>query len=64
MTSAERTEISLYNVMGQLVSTHSYEFSTGENIVNIPTGQLSDGVYMVNISSASGIFQTKVNVIK
>lgn len=64
LTKGEKTDITLYNVMGQQVSTHSYSFSPGENIVNIPTDQLSNGMYMVLVSSPSGIYQTKVNVIK
>jgi hypothetical protein len=64
LTTAEKTDITLYNVMGQVVSTHNYNFSAGENIVNIPTDQLSTGMYMVLVSSPSGIYQTKVNVIK
>jgi len=64
LTKGEKTEITLFNVMGQAVSTNSYSFSPGENIVNIPTDQLSNGVYMVLVSSPSGVFQTKVNVIK
>jgi hypothetical protein len=65
LTSAEKTDITVYNVMGQVVSaTKNYDFSAGENIVNIPTDQLSSGVYMVLVSSPSGIYQTKVNIIK
>jgi hypothetical protein len=64
LTTGEKTDITLYNVMGQIVSTKSYNFSTGENIVNIPTDQLSTGMYMVLVSSPSGIYQTKVNIIK
>jgi type IX secretion system substrate protein/outer membrane protein Omp28 len=64
LTRGEKTDITLYNLMGQTVSINSYNFSPGENIVNIPTDQLSSGVYMVLVSSPSGIYQTKVNVIK
>ncbi len=64
LTTGEKTDITLYNVMGQAVSTKNYDFSPGENIINIPTDQLSSGVYMVLVSSPSGIYQTKVNIIK
>ncbi|HEX7412643.1 MAG TPA: choice-of-anchor J domain-containing protein [Bacteroidia bacterium] len=64
LTAGEKTEITLYNVMGQEVSTKNYDFSAGENIVNIPTDQLATGMYMVLVSSSKGIYQTKINVIK
>jgi hypothetical protein len=65
LTTAEKTDITIYNVMGQVVSpTKNYDFSAGENIINIPTDQLSTGMYMVLVSSPSGIYQTKVNVIR
>ncbi len=64
LTVGEKTDITLYNVMGQAVSTKTYDFSPGENIINIPTDQLSTGMYMVLVSSPSGIYQTKVNVIR
>lgn len=64
LTAGEKTEVTLYNVMGQEVSTKNYDFSAGENIVNIPTDQLATGMYMVLVSSSKGIYQTKINVIK
>ncbi|MHB8259647.1 MAG: T9SS type A sorting domain-containing protein [Bacteroidia bacterium] len=64
LTTSEKTSITLYNVMGQEVSTKNYDFSAGENIINIPTDQLATGMYMVLVSSSKGIYQTKINVIK
>jgi len=64
LTTSEKTAITIYNVMGQVVLTKNYDFSAGNNLVNIPVDQLSNGMYTVLVSSAGGVYQTKVSVIK
>lgn len=64
VAAAEKSTVSLYNVMGQLVLTKNCDFNAGENLVNIPVDQLSNGIYTVLISSAGGSYQTKVSVVK
>ncbi len=64
LSSSEKTNISLYNIMGQVVLTKNYDFNVGDNLVNIPVDQLANGIYTVLVSSTSGSYQTKVSVIK
>jgi|ERR1700757_823352 len=64
LTASEKTSVSLYNVMGQVVFTKNFDFNAGENLVNIPVDQLSNGMYTVLVSSTSGSYQTKLSVIK
>jgi hypothetical protein len=64
LASAQKTTVTLYNVMGQVVLTKNYDFTAGENLVNIPADQLANGIYTVLVSSGNGTYQTKISVIK
>ena len=64
VNSSERTNIALYNVMGQLVSLKSYNLDAGENKLTVQADQLANGIYTILVSSASGSYQTKISVVK
>jgi hypothetical protein len=64
LATAQKTTVTLYNVMGQVVLSKNYDFTTGENLVNIPADQLSNGIYTVLVSSGNGTYQTKISIIK
>lgn len=64
MASSEKTTVTVYNMIGQPIFAKTFDFDAGQNIQNVPVDQLSSGVYTVLVSSSTGIYQTKINVIK
>jgi hypothetical protein len=50
--------------MGQKISSKTLRIKTGENHFNIP-GNYSDGVYYINVTSATGEnHKVKIGIIK
>ncbi len=61
---AQKTTVTLHNIMGQVVFTKSYDFNEGENMINISADQLASGMYTLSVSSQNGLHQTKISVVK
>jgi hypothetical protein len=52
------------NSVGQLVHSSTHNLSTGANSIAIHTENWANGVYFVNVSSASGTTNTKLTIAK
>ena len=64
LEKSQKTTVSLYNLMGQVVFTKSYDFNSGENLINISADQLASGMYTLSVATESGVNQTKISVVK
>jgi hypothetical protein len=64
LTNAQKTTVTLYNLMGQVVFTKNYDFTIGVNLVTIQTEQLAAGMYTILITSVSDVYQTKISLLK
>lgn len=65
--TAETTNASVQviNALGQVVYTTSLGAINGTEVVNIPSEKLSNGLYMINVSTAEGVVSsTRLSVVK
>ena len=60
--NAENGQISVMNLMGQMVYNSDVEVMEGYNLINIPVKQLNSGIYMVTIRTNTGISTQKLIV--
>ena len=60
--NAENGELSVMNLMGQLVYSSNVEVMEGYNFINLPVKQLNSGIYMVTIRTNTGISTQKLIV--
>jgi hypothetical protein len=60
--NAENGEITVTNLMGQLVYSNNVEVTEGYNFINLPVKQLNSGIYMVTIRTNTGISTQKLIV--
>ncbi|MCF8463684.1 MAG: carboxypeptidase regulatory-like domain-containing protein [Flavobacteriales bacterium] len=49
-------DISILDLAGRMITTHTVSVAGGENAVSISTGQLKDGYYFLNIQDVDGNF--------
>ena len=57
--------VQVVNALGQVVFTTTLGTINGTEMVNIPSDKLSDGLYMVNVSTAEGVVSTtRLSVVK
>ncbi len=57
--------IQVVNALGQVVYTKTLGAVNGTEVVNIPSDNLSDGLYMINVSTAEGVVSTtRLSVVK
>lgn len=57
--------VQVVNALGQAVYTSTLGAINGTEVVNIPADKLSEGLYMINVSTAEGIVSsTRLSVVK
>ena len=60
--NAENGVISVMNLMGQTVYTANVEVNEGYNMINVPVNNFTSGVYMVTLTTKTGISTQKLVV--
>ena len=61
---SETISISIYNLIGELIETNSYDLPKGFNTIKLDVKNLKDGAYLCKINSNDGQMTRKFNVIK
>jgi hypothetical protein len=64
LVQTEIYKVTVLNSVGQLVHSSTHNLSTGANSIAIHTENWANGVYFVNVSSASGTTNTKLTIAK
>lgn len=64
--SIQNTEvvIAIYNQMGQLVSMNNVELNLGNNVVDLSTASLSNGIYTISVSNAQSVATSRLIIQK
>ena len=61
---SEAVTVSIYNLIGELIATNSYEMSKGINTIQLDIDGLKDGVYLCKVNSGNNQMTRKFNVLK
>ena len=61
---SEGVTVSIYNLIGELMVTNSYEMSKGINTIKLDIDGLKDGVYLCKVNSGNNQITRKFNVLK
>ena len=61
---SEAVTVSIYNLIGELMVTNSYEMSKGINTLRLDIDILKDGVYLCKVNSGNNQMIRKFNVLK
>ena len=61
---SEGVTVSIYNLIGELMVTNSYEMSKGINTLRLDIDGLKDGVYLCKVNSGNNQMTRKFNVLK
>ena len=61
---SEGVTVSVYNLIGELIVTKSYEMSKGINTIQLDIDGLKDGVYLCKVNSGNNQMTRKFNVLK
>ena len=61
---SELVTVSIYNLIGELMVTNSYEMSKGINTLRLDIDGLKDGVYLCKVNSGNNQMTRKFNVLK
>ena len=61
---SEAVTVSIYNLIGELMVTNSYEMSKGINTLRLDIDILKDGVYLCKVNSGNNQMTRKFNVLK
>ena len=64
LSISETISISIYNLIGELVSTYTNDLTKGLNTVQLDIATLNEGAYLCKINSNDGVIAKKFNVIK
>ena len=59
---SEDVTISIYNTIGQLISTQKAKFVQGENKIELNTADFANGIYNIEFQSKSGKLVQKLTV--
>ena len=59
---AEDITVSIYNTIGQLISTQKAKFVQGENKIELNTANFANGIYNIEFQSKSGKLVQKLTV--
>jgi hypothetical protein len=59
---SEDVTISIYNTIGQLISTQKAKFVHGENKIELNTADFANGIYNIEFQSKSGKLVQKLTV--
>ncbi|MDP2387286.1 MAG: T9SS type A sorting domain-containing protein [Bacteroidota bacterium] len=60
--TSENVTVSMYNTIGQQVYTVSEKISTGINVIDLNTAELSNGIYNIIITNSTGKIVQKLTV--
>ena len=61
---SEGVTVNIYNLIGELIVTNSYEMSKGINTIKLDIDGLKDGVYLCKVNSGNNQMTRKFNVLK
>ena len=61
---SEAVTVSIYNLIGEIMVTNSYELSEGINTLRLDIDILKDGVYLCKVNSGNNQMTRKFNVLK
>ena len=61
---SEGVTVNIYNLIGELIVTNSYEMSKGINTIQLDIDGLKDGVYLCKVNSGNNQMTRKFNVLK
>jgi hypothetical protein len=61
---SEGVTVSIYNLIGELMLTNSFELSEGINTLRLDIDDLKDGVYLCKVNSGNNQMTRKFNVLK
>ena len=61
---SEAVTVNIYNLIGELIVTNSYEMSKGINTIQLDIDGLKDGVYLCKVNSGNNQMTRKFNVLK
>jgi hypothetical protein len=64
LSQSETVTISIYNLLGEMVSTQSKGLVKGENTMILDITNLNEGAYLCKISSSDSVIAKQFNVIK
>jgi len=64
LSTSETISISIYNLIGELVTTHTNKLTKGLNTVQLNIASLKEGAYLCKVNSNNGVIARKFNVIK
>ena len=64
LSTSENISISIFNLIGELVSTYTKNLTKGLNNVQLDIATLNEGAYLIKINSNDGVIAKKFNVIK
>jgi hypothetical protein len=59
---SEEVSISIYNTIGQLISSQKAKFTQGENKIELNTADFANGIYNIEFQSKSGKLVQKLTV--
>ena len=64
LSKSEEVTVSIFNLIGELISTESYELFKGINTIRLNTDFLNDGFYLCSTTYSKNQLTRKFNVLK
>ena len=64
LTQSETVTVSIFNLIGKLIETNSYEMTEGVNTIKLDIESLSDGAYLCKVNTGRSQMTRKFNVLK
>jgi hypothetical protein len=64
LKSENEVVLSVHNLLGEQVASHSYKGIEGENSFELNTNELSSGNYIVNVTTGESSTQLNLSVLK
>ena len=62
LETASDVTVSIFNLIGEVVSTQVYNGTEGSNQFDVSTNNLENGQYIINVSLGENIASTQVNL--
>ncbi|HEU4716613.1 MAG TPA: T9SS type A sorting domain-containing protein, partial [Bacteroidia bacterium] len=59
LNNAQNITINMVNTLGQVVSTETRELSAGNNLIQMNTADLPNGIYFLNVISGDSQLTSK-----
>jgi len=64
LAQSETVTVSIFNLIGKLIVTSSYEMAEGINTIKLDIEALSDGAYLCKVNTSNSQMTRKFNVLK